>query len=535
MGDQATISSAARFDFSNPFFAATIIAADGTRFPLWTKQKAKDLQDAHLQGTTALSFLQELVIENNLSGVPKITATLAPPYRDAINFLDSKLMEWGNSRLEVIYGYISNSTERVIVSRPYTGILLKPDVQLGMDVTITLNAQGVSSFSAIRQAGTRTFTNTTRKVIIEQIGEARVANPQSTEQADYGPNKGGGVVKTPVNIDELDGKFPNLVLRTNDRLGTAPFKFEFVGADKSIVALTEGPPTREITIDDSAVLQATDSESYKLYAESPIAFTQGGRTDWQAIGDLCKQCQIYMLWIGSDLKLIPQNSILEGEPKRFFRLFDYPNGAIGPAAGVFPILSASSPNMAVYLPGASRGLFMCDVNSESRECTPEVIDDTSTKVSRTTEGAAAPTANKNFPATDVSTGDGAATHPGDPSDAGVVGAARAEFIAHTTNMGVALNLDSLADPTLIPGDKIAVRGLGARLKGTYVVFKQTVTIGGSGAAMTLETRSNASKIGGQAAKGNATKDTDPKPEEDKLNIQAVEISETSLIRTANTA
>jgi hypothetical protein len=92
-------------------------------------------------------------------------------------------------------------------------------------------------------------------------------------------------------------------------------------------------------------------------------------------------------------------------------------------------------------------------------------------------------------------------------------------------MGVALNVDSLADPTLVPGQKIQVMGIGERLRGTYVIFKQTITLGGSGSTMSLECRSNASKIGGVEARGRAAQEKKEKEVGDKaakILIEALE-------------
>ena len=529
MEDLGTTSSSARFDFSNPWFSATIIAGDGTKFPLWTKfdggtsadkiATQGDLERAGLKGTKALSFLQELVIENNLAQAPKITATLSPPYLDAINFLDSKLLEWGKSRIEVVYGYISNTTNEVCVSTVFGGVLQKPDIQLGVDVVITLNAQGLSSFSATRQSGTRTFKNNTRKEIIEAIAHGRTAKPLRLESTDLGPLKGGDITKFAVALGsdarfKLTSQFSNL----------APLKLNFVNrpsrlslGDPTLTLL--GESTREVEIVDEAVLK--DKESNRLYDIDKISYTQGGRTDWQAIDILTRQCQCYALWIGSKLVLLPVDGVMGGGVKRYFRLYGFPGGRIGPGSGVFPILSVSSPSMQLWAPGQSRGVFQQDQNSKTRKTEKRYTGDKETNITRTSEGVSTLEASSIMPAHDENTGDGASFFAGAPSDPTAHAEAKAEFRGSANNMGAVLTIESFADPRLKPGDKIGVRGLGFRFdEGTYAIHKQTITIGTGGATMSLEVISNTAGIVGVKAKGAVAANPDPKPVDSKLVVEA---------------
>jgi hypothetical protein len=530
MADLGTTSSSARFDFSNPWFAANIVTKDGTSFPLWTNfaggspgstpalATQGSLETIGLGSTKALSFLQELTIENNLGNVPKITAILSPPYLDAINLLDSGLIEWGSSRLEVFYGYLSNTTNEKCVSTIFSGILIQPDIQFGVDVTVTLNAQGVSSFGATRQGGTRTFKNATRKDIIEAIAHGRTAKPFKLESTDLGPLKGGDITKSAVNLGS-NSQFKLKSPRLN--LSSLPFKFLQEGSKLTIGARTVtdlGPETREVNIVDDEVTK--NEEADRLYSLDQISYTQGGRKDFQAIDILATQCQCNVLWIGSDLHLIPRDTIMKGDVKRYFRLYGFPGGSVGPSAGVFPIFSVSSPAVQLWASGTSRGILQQDTDSKTRLPVRNYTDDNSAKPTRTSEGVATLGSSRTMPSHDPNTGDGASTLPGSPSDPSARADAKAEYRKSTNNMGVILTVESFADPSLRPGDKIGVRGLGYRLDGgTYAVHKQTITIGSSGATMSLETISNTSGVVGVKAKGKEAANPAPKPTDAKLHIE----------------
>jgi len=532
-------SSADRFDFSNPFISAAIVYKND-RFPLWMRLPKERLANlGHgLRNTRALAFVQEISIEIQLAHLPIIQVQLTPPYRDAINFLDSELMEWGNSVLEVQFGYISNTSGTAVLSAVYSGILLKPEVSLGSDVTITLNAQGVGGFSAVRQSGSRTFVNATREDMIRAVAEGRTAEAKTERGQSFAPNTGEAQiwVKTANDLDGSKKKVDALLNLDPSRLGIGDFdiaidalikakaKAKSSRVQRAIAerenqlrarrtdVLTTGKTTigatkpRDIIVDTSDVTKEADAEAYRLLKEERLdGVTQGGQTDWTFIWKMASEAQCFLLWdvdrkrTGQEsrkniLHIFPRNKALVGDTKRTFRLYDYPRGVLGPAASTFPILSASSPNMHIYLSASSRGLFMSDVNSETGEIDRVLIGDDDAQVGRTHEGGGTPVDAPNYPSTDPNTGDGATKFPGSPVDGSAVAQAKAEFASKSFSMGINLTVESFADPHLFPGDVIEVRGLGQRIdKGRYAVYKQRFTLGSAGSTMSIECFSNEGK------------------------------------------
>lgn len=163
------------YDFYNPFMAAAIVDKTGTKYPLWiNKGTATDAQYNIQSGTLgtlkALCFLSELQIELQLGDIPRITATLTPPYEDAIRLMDSELVEFGNSRLEVMFGYASGTaTGQAVLSPIFEGLLIKPDITIGIDSTFVLHAQGTGGYAAVNQVSYSTFSDKTRRAIISEV------------------------------------------------------------------------------------------------------------------------------------------------------------------------------------------------------------------------------------------------------------------------------------------------------------------------------------------------------------------------------
>jgi hypothetical protein len=170
-----------RYDFSSPFMTATIITAPGTpneqRYPLWVQgdlANPETLQPYKLTGLTgaqntpgpilsdSLAHLASVTVSMDLAAVPTIEVTLTPPLNDARKFIDSTLIEYAISALEVQVGYSTGLAGKVS-SPPFQGIVQPPEVSFGTDVSISMRAIGSVSYylsatgdTGVRQAQTRT-------------------------------------------------------------------------------------------------------------------------------------------------------------------------------------------------------------------------------------------------------------------------------------------------------------------------------------------------------------------------------------------
>jgi hypothetical protein len=484
--------AAEKFDFRNPFMAATIITTSGERFPLWLKTNKINQQVANLGKTYSLPFLQEISVELQLAYLPIIKATLAPPYKNAIDFLNSTLIEWGQSQLEVRFGYAVGGGYSVIAG-PYTGILLKPEIQVGQDMVITLNAQGVGGFGAARQQGNVTLNGVTRKKVVEALLSDRFKLKIDDDEVFKTGDAAAQVSENDERkVEDLRGRAKVLRLKasnTKDPIAKKRFNAE---ANR----YTDLTVTARINL-------ATEAQKKRLgaaYEWDTVVldtYVQGGDSYWTAMLKVVREAGLHCYIVGDTLKIIPASYVFGSAPKKLLRLYDFAGGRLGPVDGgplgpnrVLPILSASSPTSANYMPAAAQALYTQDIDSRDREEKKKLIGEEQVAPPRTgKKGGVAIVNAQTLPAVDKKTGEGAEQYPGDPSDAQLVQQIKSEYQALTA-MGVQLTMETIGDPTLLPGMVLAVRGLGRRLDTNYATFKVTHTVGGSGYTMSLECVSN---------------------------------------------
>lgn len=219
-----------------------------------------------------------------------------------------------------------------------------------------------------------------------------------------------------------------------------------------------------------------------LQAEVP-QFVPGGRTAIQLIWSLLRESQCWMTFRNkqgeqarSELHVVPRGSV-NSRNTHLFSLFGSQGGVIGPNAsggGIYPILSVQSPTMAVYLPGGVEALTR----------------GVSTKQSRGTNGA--PQTQQNvIKATNASSGQGSIQPNGstvrsavaDISSPGLPEQVKSEIERVRSSIGVNLEVQTLGVPDLIPGQVVAVDGLGQLLSGpgmNYTVFTVSHTYSDAG-------------------------------------------------------
>jgi hypothetical protein len=416
-------------DFRGPVMSVTIVtnpASDRSRrIPLWI-QKREDRS-----ALADMPFVTEVRVGLNIGYLPTISVTLCPTFSQAIAFINSPLIEWGQSALEVQFGY-ANGPQGPVLSPVFSGIMLKPEVSIDQEVSISLKAQGLGGLSAARQGGAREFSKMTRLDIIQQVA--------------LGPD--------PLNPRLLD-------------------------------------------VDASEVTPAS-GDSYKLLKQDRITDSQGTLTDWTTIWRHVRAAKCWMSLIGAGcrtLKIFPRDQSMAQSPKYTLMLGDYPEGRIGMDVGVLPILSFSSPSMAVYLPGASRGIFVGGVSPETKKIFGELVNEKSDPVQRTgpARGSAAPAATRIMPGANAQTGAGAGRliAADDPNAARAQAAEEFQAVSAAT-MGLPATVTTLGVPDLYPADVILVKGVGARLEGNYGVFNVEHVVGSDGYSTTLDLRSNLS-------------------------------------------
>jgi hypothetical protein len=466
------------FDFYSPFVAAAIVTEDGSRFPLWTnaQAQARDRQGTVLGTTESLAYLQDISVELQLGFLPIITATLAPPFHDLWTFLSSPLMNWGVTRLEVQFGYTGGAPSGAVLSPVWSGILLKPDVSIGEDASITLNAQGVG-YSMARQQSGRTFNNKTRAEIISEVVKGPrpvgVANASLATVLSLGQPQ----------IRRLSPNFDAVRLERNR-------------AGSSTVASAARVTGKISELIGKEIRGGIGASAYSLMFEETISTSQGFQSDWLFVWNMVRQARCTMLVQGDELRIFPTGLWRSQPPKRTLYLYNYPQGRVGPISKSLPILTVSSPTMAVYLPGSVRGMVQRDVDSRSREPVQGSHNDSTVKPDRTSEDSTQPQNSTEYPGVNE-LGDGGGYAPGSPLDSEARAQAQAEFEAETSGMGIRLEVTTLLDPEVIPGDVLTVKGISKYHDTNYGVLKAVYSGGLSGSEMSVELVSNVSRLASQ--------------------------------------
>ena len=280
-----------------------------------------------------------------------------------------------------------------------------------------------------------------------------------------------------------------------------------------------------------------------LVGEKLTKFSQGFRTDWETVFGLLKEAKCWgHTRIGEkgneELFLISKGSLSRADARFIFSLYDFPNGQIGPDSTqlVFPIISANSPTMAVYLPIETMGFKTVGIASFDTR-----YDDLVTpRIEHAGPPAPSDGVVKNDPdkgshaPSDEAIGGGATQHKGlnpecrstyfgPTDDPRARRAAANEVEKFRTAMGVNMEIETLGVPDLLPGEVVNLRGLGSKIsgagkKGNYGVFEITHTMNLSGMVTKFTALSNSSPLSKDRAKRNkglAPKEDASTSEEDK--------------------
>ena len=438
----------ALYDFSAPFVAARIRDRNGNTFPLWTNVGGSESNQPVVPGAEelrSLAFLQEVQVELGLSHLPQITAQLSPPFHDGLRFLDSELVNAGGDNvIEIQLGYSSGTGGAgAVLSPPFAGTIFAPDVTIDVDIQISLKAQGLGNPS--EQDG----------VAVPAEGETRA---EFIERIAEGAGRG-----LRVNFDEAR--------------------------------------------QDSTVASELDATANGI--------AQGGQSDWMMLWQMADRTSSWMYMVGDTIYWVPRRRRLtSGEPVRSYRLFEYPGGRLQGASldsisnqlasSELPILSFSCSTEGAWLRGV-HGMRVRDVNEQTREDQQEVVtEDENPTPTGNDQASVGVESNEGLPF-NTETGQGLQTMPGSPDNADAVAQVRAEH-SRSGNLGLQVEIETLGDPTIQPGDTVRLYGVGRRFEGLYAVFKvvHSIGVGGFSTNLTLNVTVDGGRTpsqGGTPARG----------------------------------
>jgi hypothetical protein len=153
-------------DFFSPFFRVAFRSLGKELGVVQEFAGQEEFQTTSLAGTattsdtsnpTQLKFLStqlpnyaaSLSIEALIGAPLKFTLTLTPPYDDAVQIVDNKLVGYG-TLVKVQWGYTSNSSNNNLLSDIYVFRNEHPAVEYGQDITITLSGLDLVAGAGMR-------------------------------------------------------------------------------------------------------------------------------------------------------------------------------------------------------------------------------------------------------------------------------------------------------------------------------------------------------------------------------------------------
>lgn len=285
-------------------------SANGRTVELWTEPQESTLTDLK-----ALAFVSQLTVDYTFGETVKLAMVLTPPYEDGLALLQSELIRFGVGRLEVEFGYTTGTKTgggAITGSQlPFSGFLQKPDVSIGKDITITLNALGVGyQLNVVGGTESRTWPNGTT------WAEAVEATLKKYVQEDGSANS-------------LD--ISNLYSDISDEQKDS---------------------------DDFFSAPVVDVKHVKIDAPAPIGvITKGPRNDWWFVRETIENFGFDMVMVGNEIRIISKTSYFESQyggdvsTRKHFVL----RGNVDPTRNMFPVLSFSSSQEGPWLvPGIGK-------------------------------------------------------------------------------------------------------------------------------------------------------------------------------------
>jgi len=392
----------------------------------------------------ALAFVSEVDVKYKLGDNAELSLVLTPPFEDALKFLQSDLVRFGNGRLEVILEYttgtFTGSGAITKTTLPFTGFLQKPDVNIGSDITITLHALGVGY-------------------------QMNVVGGVETEPFPEGFSYADAIRDTLKKYITHDGSSSALSI---DHL------YDYISEEKKSGATADSffkkPPTKSVTGGGEEV----DAISGGRVDNNPARIWKGPRNDWWFVRETLNNFGYDLFIQGSEIFVVEKSFWItnafgqKGKNRKQFML----RGAVDPTRNMYPILSFSSPTTAVWLqPGVGRLYkFDVDVNKKDEAGKTNSASGDQTEIARGGETGNPADFFKAIVPTIVKAADdlaaaanyvlkaGGRMLPGDPVDHENEAQLKAHWVDLNMKDGVQGQFTTIGVPDLVPGEAVQVSG-----------------------------------------------------------------------------
>ena len=432
------------FDFSAPFVAARIIDQDGNSFPFWTNLGGSETDRPTLPGGEELQ---------------------------AMAFLQEVQVSFG-------LGFVPKMTAQ-----------LSPPFREGMAFLNSRLANAAGRNALQVQFGYSSGTSS-GGAVMSPVFTGQILQPDIT-------------IDTDVQISLItEGVGPSSAARQN---GIAVAEEGEVRAD--LIRRIAENSGRRLRVDFA---DAKQDEVSRNLLNQVVTYTQGNKTDWLALWELITSARCWMSYVGDTLHVLSRGERWRRAPVRRYRLFDLPGGRIAGATmsalvgqlseAEMPILSFSTSSPGVWLPQNQFGVRLADVGEHTREVNERIL--TPAELANPVGGTGSETieGDEQNPAIPE-------PMPGDPDNESARSTA-IEDMARGANIGIQCEIESLGDPSILPGVLVRLAGLGRRFDNVvYRVHLVSHSVGTGGFSTNLTLISNIdpstnTEDGGEAPTGN---------------------------------
>lgn len=400
-------------DYYGIAIEGTLALRDGKPYKLW-------VGGTDLPGALANpAWVSNITIELALGLNSKVQVTLTPPFEEGLELINSDLLEWGMGNLLVSVGYTTGSGETM--TKPFGGLIQKPDFKIGTDISVTLTALGVGySLNLKKPIGPRKWDNKSPAEVVLEV----LKNYQE------------------LDISDIYSDFTIEQKSANLREGKHPF----------------------FRIPTKLVPEGTGPQA-KQKAEL-ITIEQSTKNDWWFFTDLVRKHALDVKIINKKVTLHEPTKWRADKPVMSFIL----RGPIDSEKRQYPILELDSPDTWIWLAVGAGKAVAADVKFQK-----QIGIFQATPAKPTTETTTKPEPGRKQPKVkteqiEITQGmpggvyasedqNAAFSYPACPED-GRDEEIKAELKNIFNQQGVILEITTIGIPDLLPGQVVTIHGTG---------------------------------------------------------------------------
>jgi len=423
----------------------------------------------------AMSFVSQIDVTMKMGEISQIALVLTPTFEEGLAILDSDIIFLASGRLEVEMRYTTGTQDgRGLANRvfPFSGFLQKPDIQVGSDITITLNALG-NGYPLTVAGGTDTESFGPDKSVanvVEDILKKYVIEDGNAKSMDLSNLYSRLRPAITQDLKAADASLTGAIDKTDPKTGDPFFR---------VPPIVQG--------------QTLTREGAKTKPDAPegqVSLLRGPRNDWWLVKSVLDDYGYELIFEGDKAYVVDKAEYLadaftrDPTKRKKFLL----RGNVDPERRMYPVLNFSSSTTGAWVqPGLGRTVAQ-DVDEKKKEPVRQTAEPSNTDAGAkskslitfdpdNTDWGFLQDAAKNIPG------------PVNPLDDGFRAKLRSEWKQSLMDSGIQCQVESIGVPDLKPGDVVDISGFGRRnrkkdekvlFNGPYGVLEVTHSVGVGG-------------------------------------------------------